>query len=183
MPSTLETERLVLEPWHERHAEPFIRLTADTRVMRHIGRGTPWSGAEARQRFGQALDHWEEHGFGWRAVIEKATGAWAGLVALNRLGPGIEGVDQDETEIGWWLRAASWHRGLGTEGAAAARDDAFAQLGPARIIARCRTGNTPSLRIMHKLGMTPLTRTTGRHHETLAVHAIDLGTWRGRPDR
>jgi RimJ/RimL family protein N-acetyltransferase len=177
MPDILETRRLLLEPWHERHIEEFIRLTADGRVMRHIGRGVPWSRAEAAQRFRGMMHHWEEHDFGWRSAIEKATSAWVGVIALNYLGRGVQGVDEGEIEIGWWLHASAWHRGLGTEGGQAACDEAFGQLGAPRIIARCRPENTPSLRIMQKLGMAPWMRVTGRYGEMLSVHVIDRATW------
>jgi RimJ/RimL family protein N-acetyltransferase len=177
---TLQTTRLVLEPWSEHRLEEFVRLTADERVMQGIGRGGPWSRVEAEHRFAEALRHWELHGFGWRSAVEHATGVWVGLIALNHVGPGIEGVASDEVEIGWWLDVGAWRRGFATEGAGAVGVEAFDRVGVGRVIARTRPGNAASLHIMSKLGMTPWVDTTGRHGEQLRVFAIDRETWRQR---
>jgi RimJ/RimL family protein N-acetyltransferase len=151
--------------------------------MQHIGRGGPWTRAEAVERSQAMADHWDEHGFGWRALIEhdtveRATGGWAGLIALNRLGPGIAGVADDEIEIGWWLLPAAWHRGIGTEGARAVCDEAFGRVGADRVIARCRPANRRSLAVMGRLGMVQWRATTGRHGEALAIHVLDRAAWR-----
>jgi RimJ/RimL family protein N-acetyltransferase len=165
-------------PWDDRWTDDLVALTADEQVMRYIGRGGPWARAEALERSRAAADHWDEHGFGWRAVVERATGTWAGLIALNRLGPGIEGVAEDEIEIGWWLHPAAWHRGIGIEGARAVCDEAFGRLGADRLIARCRPANRRSLAVMRRLGMAPWRTTTGRHGEVLGIHALDRAAWR-----
>jgi RimJ/RimL family protein N-acetyltransferase len=181
MSHTLETPRLLLEPWHERRVEAFVELTGDDRVMEHIGRGGAWARPEALARFHDAADHWRRHAFGWRSVVDKASQAWIGLVALNRLGPGIVGVPEDEIEIGWWLHPTAWHRGFGTEAARAVCAEAFGRLGAPRLIARCRPTNQRSLDVMGRLGMTPWRPAIGRHGEQLAVHALDRATWRTTP--
>src|SRR5919197_2891569 len=84
--STLETERLVLEPWEERHRDAWRRLCRDPDVMRFIGAGDPWQAGKAD--FDRALEHWRQHGFGWRGAIDKATGEWLGFAGLNYVGPG-----------------------------------------------------------------------------------------------
>jgi RimJ/RimL family protein N-acetyltransferase len=177
MPGTLQTRRLLLEPWHEQRIEHFIGLTADDRVMRYLGAGRVWTRAEAIERFRAAADHWRVHGFGWRSVIETASGEWVGLIALNRLGPGIRGVDEDETEIGWWLMVDAWHRGIATEGARAACAEAFTRLGVTRLIARCRPANERSLAVMGRLGMAAWHSTVGRHGEEVSLHALDRTAW------
>lgn len=173
----LETSRLLLEPWHERRVDEFVRLTADDRVMRYIGRGGPWDRTEALERFDRAAQHWREHGFGWRSAVEKATMTWVGIIALNRLGDGVNGIDAGEIEVGWWLRTTAWHRGLGTEGGHAACAEAFERLGAPRVIARCRPANRRSLRVMRRLGMEPWRRATGRYGEELSIHAVHRSAW------
>lgn len=176
-PGTLETTRLLLEPWHERRIEDFISLTGDDRVMKYIAGGGVWTRAEAIERFHAVATHWCTHAFGWRSVVEKSTGAWIGLIALNRLGSGIAGVDEDEMEIGWWLVHAAWHRGIGTEAAREACAEAFGPLGVTRLIARCQAANQRSLAVMRRLGMTPWRRAVGRHGEELSIHTLDRATW------
>lgn len=63
-PETLETPRLLLEPWQERRIEDFINLTGDERVMRYIGPGRVWTRAEPIDRFHAAADHWRTQAFG-----------------------------------------------------------------------------------------------------------------------
>jgi RimJ/RimL family protein N-acetyltransferase len=75
----LTTERLVLEPWAELRREEWARLCADPQMMRFIGRGLPWSRAEADAAFDEALEHWRAHGFGWRSPFDRETGEWLGL--------------------------------------------------------------------------------------------------------
>ncbi len=177
MPKTLETSRLLLEPWHERRVEEFVRLTADDIVMRYIGRGGAWSRDEALDRFRRMADHWREHGFGWRSAVDKATSDWIGLIALNRVGGGIDGVDASEIEVGWWLHTTAWHRGLGTEGARAVCGEAFGTLGARRVIARCRPDNARSVMVARRLGMITWGNATGRYGEELRLYAVDRDAW------
>ncbi|MDQ4069097.1 MAG: GNAT family N-acetyltransferase [Actinomycetota bacterium] len=178
MREPLETPRLLLEPWDERRIEDFISLTGDDRVMHYIGRGGVWTRAEAIERFHAAVDHWRSEAFGWRSVVEKETRQWIGLIALNRLGPGISGVEEDEIEVGWWLVPTAWQRGIATEGAQAACAEAFVRLGATRVIARCRPANRRSLAVMRRLGMTPWREAVGRYGEELSIHTLDRSVWR-----
>ena|GEM_PF-4532950 len=119
---TLETQRLLLEPWHERHRDVWHRICRDPEVMRFIDLGEVWGVDRADAVFDTALAHWREHGFGWRSALEKATGKWLGFVGLNQIGPGIEAIAPEEVEIGWWIVRASWSRGYASEGAVRIRD-------------------------------------------------------------
>ena len=57
-------------------------------------------------------------------------------------------------EIGWRLSHDAWGRGYATEGALAARDFAFGELGLDEIVSMTIPINTPSRRVMEKIGMT-----------------------------
>lgn len=109
--------------------------------------------------------------------MEKVTREWIGLIALNRLGPGIRGVDEDAIEVGWWLVPTAWRRGIATEGARAACAEAFVCVGVTQLIARCRPANQRSLAVMERIGMTPWQSAVGRHGEELSIHALDRATW------
>lgn len=153
--------RLLLEPWQERRIEDFINLTGDERVMRYIGPGRVWTRAEAIDRFHAAADHWRTQAFGWRSVVDKVTREWIGLIALNRLGPGIRGVDEDEIEVGWWLVPTAWRRGIATEGARAACAEAFMCVGVTPAVPRCRPANQRSLAVMERIGIRRGSRPSG----------------------
>ena len=81
------------------------------------------------------LAHWRERGFGWRSLLDRATGDWLGFIGLNVVGP-VEGVASEEVEIGWWLVRSAWGRGFAREGAEAARDEGFDRVGLNQMIAR-----------------------------------------------
>jgi RimJ/RimL family protein N-acetyltransferase len=79
----LETEHLLLEPWSEQRREAFAALGADPQVMRYIGDGSTWTRERADQVFTNQLDHWRQHGFGWRSASLKGPGDWIGFIGLN----------------------------------------------------------------------------------------------------
>ena len=143
MPVTsLLTERLRLEPWRPAHGGMLARLSAMPEMMRLIGRGEPWTAAEAEEHSARVLVHWRRHGFGWRAAVERDSGRAVGMVALE-LTAGVPGLDDGEHEIGWWLDPAMWGRGYATEGGRAIVDEAFGRVGAPSVVARIQIGNPP----------------------------------------
>jgi RimJ/RimL family protein N-acetyltransferase len=168
----LETERLLLEPWHARHRSAWRLICADPEVMRHIGGGQTWTVAEADEVFDWALAHWDEHGFGWRSALEKATGDWLGFVGLNHPGPRAVAMEPEDVEIGWWLVRDRCGEGLASEAAPVIRDEAFDRLSLARIIARVHPSNTASARITEKLEMTFEREAAGRRGERIAIYSL-----------
>jgi len=80
------------------------------------------------------------------SVIEKSTGRWVG-----RLGPwrpdGWPG-----TEVAWGLAKEAWAKGYATEGATAATDWAFDNLGWTEVIHTIDPDNAPSIALARRLG-------------------------------
>lgn len=170
--AVIETERLRLERWDDRHTPLLVRLASIPEVMRFIGTGDPWPPLLAEDVARAERRHWADHGFGWRATIDKADGRGIGLVSLNYAGEGTAGLDPEEREIGWWLEPAAWGRGLGSEGAAALRDEAFEVLRMPSIIARIQPQNEASLGVARTLGMEFDFATTGRSGERIVVYRM-----------
>jgi RimJ/RimL family protein N-acetyltransferase len=170
--AVIETERLRLERWDERHTDLLVRLASMPEVMRFIGTGDPWPPLLAEDVARAERRHWEEHGFGWRAAVDRTTRRGIGLVSLNYAGEGTAGLDPGEREIGWWLEPDAWGRGLGTEGAAALRDEAFQALEMPSIIARIQPPNAASIGVAKALGMEFDFETTGRSGERLVVYRM-----------
>ena len=171
--AVIETERLRLERWDERHTDLLVRLSSMPEVMRFIGTRDPWPPLLAEDVARAERRHWEQHGFGWRATIDKESDRGIGLVSLNYAGEGTAGLDPGEREIGWWLEPGAWGRGLGSEGAAALRDEAFDVLRMPSIIARIQPENDGSLGVARKIGMDYDFATTGRSGERLVVYRMD----------
>lgn len=174
----VQTPRLVLARWSEADRDLLTALARDPEVIRYIGDGHPWADEKVDEVFDRNVEHWERHGFGWRAVIDKDSGTRIGFIGLNHIPPeAIEIAAADEVEIGWWLAPAAWGRGIATEGAAALRDEAFAGIGLDRIIARYQPANIASGLIMEKIGMAFERDATGRHGETVRIYALGRAEW------
>jgi RimJ/RimL family protein N-acetyltransferase len=165
------TDRLLLRGWRDADAGPFAALCADPAVMRFVGRGRPQDRDEAELALAVIRDHWVRHGFGLWAAQERAGGELAGFVGLARLEDG-----SGDVEIGWRLRRAAWGRGLATEGALAARDHAFGELGLARVVALVHPDNAASVRVIEKLGMTLERRRRSHHGTPVAIYALDAAS-------
>jgi RimJ/RimL family protein N-acetyltransferase len=154
MPHTLETERLLLRPWTVEDVELVAALSSNPRVTRYIGDGQTWTTLKAITVSDRALAHWREHGFGWRVIVELATGSDIGLLALNRMGEGTAGLDPDEHEIGWWVAPERWGYGYATEAARAVAADAYSELGAPHLTARILAENAASIKVANAIGMS-----------------------------
>ena len=176
----LETKRLLLEQWNDQRREAWQSICRDREVMRYIGTAETWDSAKANDVFDGVLAHWREHNFGWRSVLDKASGQWLGFVGLNVVGPGVEGVAPEEVEIGWWLIRSAWGRGYASEGASAARDEGFERVGLAEMIARLQPANLASSGVAEKIGMSLMREGTGRHGEPLHIYGLDHADWKLR---
>jgi RimJ/RimL family protein N-acetyltransferase len=141
---TLETARLVLRPPQSEDLDAWAAFGADEETMRHIGgvqsRSTAWRNMCA------VLGAWTVRGFSMFSVIEKASGRWIG-----RLGP-WQPEDWPGTEVGWGIAREMWGRGYATEGAAAAIDYVFDELGWSEVIHCIEPSNAASRAVAERLG-------------------------------
>jgi RimJ/RimL family protein N-acetyltransferase len=145
----LTTARLTLRQWTAADRDPFAALNADPRVMEHFPGLTTREQSDA---FADAMEaHLAAHGWGLWAVERRDTGAFIGFVGLKPVpddlpvAPGVE--------VGWRLAHEHWNQGFATEGAKAAVAYGFEQLGLNEIVSFTASSNTPSRRVMEKLGM------------------------------
>lgn len=168
----IETQRLRLQPWDETHDPLLVELGADPYVMRYIARGEPWQASFAREVSDRQRDHWVEHGFGWRALVERGTEEAIGFSALNYLGAGAAGLDPDEFEIGWWLKPSAWGRGFAAEGGRATITEAFGCIGASSVVARIQPSNEPSIRVANALGLKHEVSTTGSYGEPVEIYRL-----------
>jgi [ribosomal protein S5]-alanine N-acetyltransferase len=150
---TLETERLLLEPLHEKRMDEFVALAADARAMRYWDPHGPFSRELAVERFERVLARTRKLGYGRRWIVLKETGEGIGLTETKVLGEGYE-VSPEDVELGWMLTPSAWGNGYATEAGGAVRDEAFERLGLESVIALHHPDNPASGRIMEKLGMT-----------------------------
>jgi len=158
VPGALRTARLLLRPWTEADREPFARWSHDAEATRYVLRG-PLEEAEIDEHHGRSLEQWRTLDFGARSILDAETERWLGFVDVSPVGPG-KGCRVDDIELGYFLLPFAWGRGIATEAAVAARDDAFARTGVPELLGRFRVENAASGRVLEKAGFTFVRRHT-----------------------
>ncbi|WP_193187176.1 GNAT family N-acetyltransferase [Nisaea sediminum] len=150
-PERLETDRLILRRFEEADRAEMIRFYGDPEVMaiRKYGVRDPEAASAA---FDVLMRHWETHGFGLYAVLERGSGAFCGECGLRYVDGGME------IEISYGLFLLFRGKGYATEAATAARDVAMKVLGLPDLVAFSRGDNTVSHKVLEKLGMVLVER-------------------------
>jgi RimJ/RimL family protein N-acetyltransferase len=160
----IETPRLILRVPRAEDLDAWAEMMVDEQVAKFLG------GVTARSVSWRALmsliGSWHAMGFAMFSVIEKSSGRWVG-----RLGPWMPD-SWPGTEVGWAIAREYWGRGYATEGAAAAVDWAFDNLGWDRVIHCIHPDNHPSQAVARKLGSRNLG--PGKLPEPYLDAAIDI---------
>jgi RimJ/RimL family protein N-acetyltransferase len=145
----IETERLILRSYREDDRDAFADLNGHPEV------GAWLSGPLSREESDALMDrvngHIAEQGFGFWGAERKADGRLVGMIGLEVMGAGMPG--EGAIELGWRLHPDAQGAGLATEGAAAARDWAFAKLDAEQVVAITAQTNLRSQAVMRKIGM------------------------------
>lgn len=124
-------------------------MNADPLVMHYFP--APLTAAETDAMLARNRLAFDQHGFGFWAVIVKETNEFAGFIGLGI--PSFEAHFTPCVEIGWRLVARFWNRGLATEGAHAVLRFGFETLHLPEIVSFTAVVNAPSRRVMEKIGM------------------------------
>jgi RimJ/RimL family protein N-acetyltransferase len=135
--TTLETEQLRLTPL----------APGDLRAV------TAVYGEAAPRELELSTTSWRDRGFGYWVARDRKSGAFAGVLEVHLAGPGIDGIDPAEAEIGWIVDPSRRNHGVATEAARAVVADLFGRAGVSHVTALIRTPNDPSRRVAAKLGM------------------------------
>ena len=112
-----------------------------------FGDGKPQSRAQTQMRLNDIVDHWEQHGFGLCAGVDRATRAFIGFCGLQYLD------NTSEIEVGYRLAKRFWEMGLATEAAGATLRYGFDELGLDRIVAVVHPENVASQWVIQKIGL------------------------------
>ncbi|MEU1348885.1 GNAT family N-acetyltransferase [Streptomyces sp. NPDC005776] len=139
MPFHLETERLILRPWAESDAAEFRDLLTErgngTQTVEHI-----------RTAIAELLTATESTGIALLPIQRRDEGDFIGYCGLI-----IGRSTLEEPEIAYELFQHAHGRGYATEAAGAVLD-AAAATGRARLWATVAAWNTPSFRVLEKVG-------------------------------
>ncbi|MDT9690727.1 GNAT family N-acetyltransferase [Streptomyces sp. P9(2023)] len=135
----LETERLILRPWAESDAAEFCALLAER------GKGTP-TVEHIRTSITELLTATESTGIALLPIQRRDEGDFIGYCGLI-----IGRSTVEEPEIAYELFQRAHGHGYATEAAGAVLDAAVAT-GRKRLWATVGAWNTPSFRVLEKLG-------------------------------
>lgn len=140
----IETPRLLLRPPIKDDFEAWALMEADESVKANTG-----TAQDQRESWSQLLGiagHWSIMGWGALCAVEKASNRFVG-----RFGPS-KPFGWPCIEVGWMLLPEFQGKGYALEGAAAAMDFAFFELGEPRVIHTIRPANVASQKLALKLG-------------------------------
>ncbi|MGW1659129.1 GNAT family N-acetyltransferase [Streptomyces atratus] len=139
MPFHLETERLILRPWAESDAAEFCALLSER------GKGIP-TVEHIRTSIAELLTATATTGIALLPIQRRDEGDFIGYCGLI-----IGRSTVEEPEIAYELFQRAHGRGYATEAASAVLDAAIAT-GRKRLWSTVGAWNTPSLRVLEKLG-------------------------------
>lgn len=155
---TIETERLILRAYAPDDFEAFAAMWADPDVVHFIG-GRVFSREQSWQRFLTRAGGWQHMGFGFFAVIEKASGHLVGEAGFHEARRVIEPPLEGTLEAGWALMPVAQGWGYATEAMNAAINWAGGAFPGRRMTCLINVDNLASMRVAARLGFTEFART------------------------
>ncbi|MGF1626793.1 MAG: GNAT family N-acetyltransferase [Alphaproteobacteria bacterium] len=147
----LDTPRLRLRCWCADDRAPFAAINAEPEVERYL---PPHTRAASDALLDGIEAHFAEHGWGFWALEERATGELIGLCGLAHVS--FEAFFTPAVEVGWRLSTAWQGQGYAREAAEASLRFAFGRLALPRVVAFTVPANTRSWGLMERLGMRRL---------------------------
>jgi RimJ/RimL family protein N-acetyltransferase len=149
MATVIETKRLILRTWKTEDAATYFQINQDPKVIELL-RG-PLRMEEVNAFISSMNQNQDRHGFTLWAASLKQSGELMGFIGLNYIDWGMHFTPA--VEIGWRLGSQYWGNGYATEGAKAALDYGFNQVGLEEIVSFTVPPNIRSLRVMEKIGL------------------------------
>jgi RimJ/RimL family protein N-acetyltransferase len=172
MSATLATARLLLRPFTEGDASAYGAIRLHEKVVDWLPR--PPQGEAPEETSMRTIKHfqdcWQLHGFGPWAVCDRESGTLVGQCGLRYL------EDFNGVEVLWTIAPSCWRRGYASEAAAEALRFGFEQASLNDIFAITLPANTPSRRVMEKIGMSYRKETVWKGFDTV-YYDIDRATW------
>lgn len=147
----LETDRLVLRAWRDSDLTPFAAMCADPDVMRYFPE--PMTFAQTEALVEKARQKQKQDGFCFAPVETKAGHEFLGFVGLSIPRYSKPLPCDPCVEVGWRLKRSAWGKGYASEAARAWIRFGFETLHLDEIVSFTTVTNTPSRRMMERIGM------------------------------
>lgn len=146
-PTIMVTQRLQLRQFTLADVPALHLILNEPGIMDYFPPTTPPDEARVTRLIQNQIKHWEQHHYGWWAVVSKETNhllGWAGLQYLP---------ESDETEVGYLLSHSAWGQGFATEAAIASVEAGFTHMPLTQIIGLTHPDNIASQRVLQKTGL------------------------------
>ncbi|WLI90227.1 GNAT family N-acetyltransferase [Massilia sp. R2A-15] len=167
--TTLETPNLYLRRFTLDDAQAYLPLVSMPEVLRYIGEPAQTSVEGARQiLLNYPMRHYEVHGFGRMACVEKSSGRLVGFSGLKF----VEHLQ--EVDIGYRFLPECWGKGYATESARALLQDGVRTHRLERIVGLVMPENLASARVLSKLGLS-FERTIREDDTDVHLYACQVG--------
>jgi RimJ/RimL family protein N-acetyltransferase len=151
----LSTERLVLRPVTADDHAALLAHWTQPEVRRFLFDGAAPSAAEVAETIEESIGHFAARGFGiWLIELGSAAGL-AGTAAGLAGTAGLRPLEESGLEIFYSLAPGAWGHGYATEAARAVMEYGLGPLALPEVLAEVDEGNTASLAVVKRLGMTP----------------------------
>lgn len=164
----IHTPRLTLRPFAPGDlADLHAQIYSDPDVTRYLPGGKPRPLEQTQLVLSEFINHRQRHGFAPWAVIHKGDNRFIGFCGLIYV---LD--DEEDVEMIYAIGKDYWKQGLTTEAAFASLKHGFETTNLEAIIALAYPENTPSQRVMQKLGMKHEGLTDLYHGAELVLYSI-----------
>ena len=147
-----ETERLIIRNWRDEDRPVMAAIAGNPQARIHL------PGLRSRAESDQFIDRQIETiarlGCGFAAVEYKANGAVVGDGGIKPVPDNLPLEGEGRFEIGWQLDPRYFGMGLASEAARGWLKHGFGALGLDEVVAYTAAINTPSEKVMQRIGMT-----------------------------
>jgi RimJ/RimL family protein N-acetyltransferase len=143
----LETPRLILRAFEPEDVPELHRMMNGPDVLRYFPPGAAPSYEQVERGVERFLQHWETHGYGLWAVVEREIGRLIGRCGLAFV------EELQAVEIDFLFGNPYWGKGYASEAARAALDWSLAEHHFEKVIGIVHPENAASRRVLEKLGM------------------------------
>ena len=128
-------------------ADRLFEIYSDPETSRY------WNGPDASQRNSEERiermrAHWESHGYGDWALIDKKSEAMIGFCGLHQ----IRGMD--EINLGFLIDRSFWGKGLATEASIASLQFGFEKAALGLVVGTTAPNNAGAIGVLKKCGMS-----------------------------
>ena len=151
---TLTTQDALLRPFTPNDAADLFHITNQPGIMQYFPNPNPPTRERIDRLIKLQIEHWNQHGYGWWAVVFRDTNQLIGWCGLQYL------PDTGEIEVGYLIDRHFWNQGITTAAAVASLKFGFLDLEIPVIIGITHPDNLASQRVLLKSGLAP----TGPSH-------------------